>query len=123
MQNYRLYFSYSTSRGRDTYGYTIVSLREAGTDRLIDRQIGGGYCMRGACLGNFIKQEFGDRLEELAPDIDNLYGLARGHNGKLYVSGSAGINSMAHILKALGYELYTYNAGKNRDMVLIDKIK
>jgi hypothetical protein len=58
--------TWGTSRGRDTYGYTVCSLRYNG--RLIARCNGGGYDMRGTVIGNFVTWAFGPELRALKPE-------------------------------------------------------
>jgi hypothetical protein len=57
--------TWGTSRGRDTYGYTVCSLRYNG--RLISRCNGGGYDMRGTVVGNFVTWAFAPELRLLKP--------------------------------------------------------
>jgi hypothetical protein len=63
LESFALLFKWTTSRGRDTYGYNICSLwvrerKEATT-------CGGGYDMKGKVLGDFIEKRFQDRLLKL----------------------------------------------------------
>ncbi len=58
-------FRWTTSRGRDTYGYTICTLYVDG-DR-VARCNGGGYDMKGTCFGNFLASHYADRLRALKP--------------------------------------------------------
>lgn len=69
-----LEFRWGVSRGRDSYGYTICSLWVDG--RKVASCNGGGYDMKGTCLGNFIAGRFADRLRALDPvKAKELYGL------------------------------------------------
>ena len=79
-----LEFRWTVSRGRDTYGYNICSLYADG--RKVARCNGGGYDMKGTCLGNFIASHYADRLVKLplevfqghrrnGQDVTELYGL------------------------------------------------
>ena len=45
-----LTFKWTVSRGRDSYGYNIVTLRVDGDK--VSSCNGGGYDMKGTCLGN-----------------------------------------------------------------------
>lgn len=58
-----LEFKWSVSRGRDSYGYNICTLFFDGEK--VARCNGGGYDMKGTCLGNFIASRFADRLLKL----------------------------------------------------------
>jgi hypothetical protein len=60
---YRLQLKWGTSRGRDTYGYTICSLYVDG--QKVASCNGGGYDMRGAVLGDWIAREFQTELVTL----------------------------------------------------------
>lgn len=62
--NHELRITYGTSRGRDTYGYTLVSLREYG--RKVATCNGGGYDMRGTVFGEWLEKTYGERLLKLA---------------------------------------------------------
>lgn len=61
-----LEIKWTTSRGRDTYGYNVCTLYADG--RKVARCNGGGYDMEGACLGNWLTYAYPDRLRELRPD-------------------------------------------------------
>lgn len=60
-----LEFKWTTSRGRDTYGYAVCTLYADG--RKVARCNGGGYDMKGTCLGSYLEVAFADRLRELKP--------------------------------------------------------
>lgn len=60
-----LEFKWTVSRGRDTYGYNICTLYTDGVK--VARCNGGGYDMKGTCLGNFIAHAYADRLLALKP--------------------------------------------------------
>lgn len=61
-QEVRLEFKWGTSRGRDSYGYTTCSLYADGIR--VAACNGGGYDMRGTCLGHFLAGAFADRLRQ-----------------------------------------------------------
>ncbi len=61
-----LEFAWTVSRGRDTYGYNVVTLRADG--RKVARCNGGGYDMQGTCLGSFLESAYADRLRALKPE-------------------------------------------------------
>lgn len=58
-----LEFKWSTSRGRETYGYAICSLYAHGTR--VASCNGGNYDMKGTSLGHWIAKAFRDRLLRL----------------------------------------------------------
>lgn len=66
MNKHTLEFKWGVSRGRDTYGYNICSLYVDG--RKAASCNGGGYDMKGTCLGNFIASAYTDRLVQLKPE-------------------------------------------------------
>ena len=57
---------WTTSRGRDTYGYTICSLFEGSHKQTSCN--GGGYDMRGTVVGNWITRTFREELLRLKPE-------------------------------------------------------
>lgn len=65
-----LKFKYSTSRGRDSYGYTICSLWVNG--QKVSSTCGGGYDMKGTALGHWIAKEF---QKDLNTFKKSFYGL------------------------------------------------
>lgn len=128
-----LEFKYGTSRGRDTYGYRIVTLYVDGKKAASCN--GGGYDMFGTCLGNWMQKQFQTELLAMADRAHAIYWCnadgsraARGNeyrevrDGGLYgmaaitnvetgkvrvvsLDGACGDSSMRNILKALGFEL------------------
>lgn len=61
-----LEFRWGTSRGRDTYGYTICTLYVDGSK--VSSCNGGGYDMKGTALGRYIARDFAARLNALKPE-------------------------------------------------------
>lgn len=128
-----LTFKYSTSRGRDTYGYTIVSLYVDGNK--VSTTNGGGYDMRGTVLAHYIKDNYLERLKALkgnrgSDDIPGgYYGLtfycvpqdnSRAEYHKEYqegdtivLDGACGISEIVRIADAIGITLTTARMGKN----------
>lgn len=104
---------YTTSRGADTYGWNICTLRIDG--RRIASCKGGGYDMRGTCLAGWIEKQFPDELRRLSPA--EFYGLSfwdqrakkfrkRWRPGYIVgLDGGCGWNSMERILNAIGFRL------------------
>lgn len=58
-----LTFKVTTSKGVNTYGYNIVSLYEDGSK--VASCNGGGYDMRGKCLGEYLTSHYLPQLEKL----------------------------------------------------------
>ena len=67
---YNLKFRWTTSRGRDTYGYNICSLLVNGEK--VAACNGGGYDMEGTSLGDWIARKFKDKLLKFDKEF---YGL------------------------------------------------
>jgi len=65
-----LKFKYTTSRGRDSYGYNICSLWVDGEK--VSSTCGGGYDMKGKALGYWIARKF---EKELLKFNKSFYGL------------------------------------------------
>ena len=65
-----LKFKYTTSKGRDSYGYNICSLWVDGEKQ--SSTCGGGYDMKGTALGNWIARKF---EKELLKFNKSFYGL------------------------------------------------
>lgn len=104
---------FTTSRGEETYGWNICTLRIDG--RQVASCKGGGYDMRGTCLAGWIEKQFPNELRRLSPA--NYYGLQfwdprakkfRKHWRPGYVvglDGCCGWSSMERILNAFGFFL------------------
>lgn len=64
MRNFKLLvWKWTTSRGQDTYGYNICSLYADGVK--MASTCGGGYDMKGTAYGDFIQDEYQERLLKL----------------------------------------------------------
>lgn len=63
---------WSISRGRDTYGYNIVTLTDTTTGKRY-RCMGGGYDMTGTVFGQWLEDVHQDELTTLTPDYINHY--------------------------------------------------
>ena len=104
-----LAFTYGTSRAENSYGYNLVTLTGVVGNESKYRECGGGYCMIGSAMGQFIQDQFGDALKELTGQVENFYGFFN-RNNKVSVDGACGVDCMEKILKnLLGYEIsYEY---------------
>ena len=67
---YNLKFKWTTSRGRDTYGYNICSLFVNGEK--VAACNGGGYDMQGTSLGDWIARKFKDQLLKFDQEFTGL---------------------------------------------------
>lgn len=113
-------FKRTTSRGRDTYGYAICTLYVDGVKATCCN--GGGYDMRGTCLGEWITEAFQDKLRKLPANsgsgdkLKGFYGLSHfDQSSKKWVhtwnknvkksscNGACGFSTMECILTACGY--------------------
>lgn len=111
-----LALSWSTSKGRDTYGYNIARLDDTSTGERY-RTCGGGYDMVGTVFGQWLAKTFQDELKahlQTLPMVDcgysvtgylkteGLYGLTVTPKGDVQLNGACGIESMISIAKAIG---------------------
>lgn len=140
-----LKITYGTSRGRDTYGYKLVSLFERG--KKVASCNGGGYDMRGTVFGDWLFQNYQERLLALARkpgamdtwDWDGSSYLkkqtekrAKYYGGSFYrkpkdpkaspyvsLDGACGFTSMTLIAEAIGLKIRDIDAGKRLDIFLI----
>jgi len=129
--------TFGTSRGRDTWGYTIVTLRQQGArgqymEPYPPRRYscnGGGYDMKGTVLGQFLADFFREGLKKLSSE--EFYGLffwsksapgkpykkhIRYHDGDdIIADGACGWSCMRDILNALGFEIRQVAKSSNRE--------
>jgi hypothetical protein len=70
-----LEFKWTTSRGRDSYGYNICSLYVDGCK--VSSCNGGGYDMEGTAFGNWLAKAYADKLRDLPTGklAKTFYGL------------------------------------------------
>ena len=64
LKNHVLTFTWSTSKGRDTFGYNLLTLRENGEK--VASTCGGGYDMMGTVLADWLEKAYPSRLLALA---------------------------------------------------------
>ncbi len=116
-----LQISWSTSKGRDTYGYNICRLMDQNAQKRY-RCMGGGYDMLGTVVGDWLQANFQSRLQFLAKSdnrtlVDcgysvpgwtkcpDLYGLTFNPKGEARIDGACGIESVLRIAEAIGLTL------------------
>ena len=117
-----LSITWSTSRGRDTYGYNICRLDSRATGKRY-RTCGGGYDMTGTVVGEWLEAEHQPELQALAARVPledcnyavpgyrrptreaGLYGLTIRPDGSVSLDGACGIRSMEIIAEAIGLRL------------------
>ena len=98
-----LRIKWSTSRGRDTYGWNVCTLTDETTGKRF-RTTGGGYDMAGTVFGDWLEAEAQDALSAL-PDEELTYGARRRADGTVSLDGACGINCMHRAAAAIGAEL------------------
>ena len=131
-----LEFKWTVSKGRQTYGYNICTLRVDG--KKVSSCNGGGYDMNGTVLGDWIAKEFSNELTKLeipwtkrnGDDVQEYYGLSF-HDpnydpGKTIIDGET-IEQREKDGKSVGLERYQsfYSASsriptKNHTVPLLD---
>jgi len=114
-----LSISWSTSRGRDTYGYNICRLDDRNNGKRY-RTCGGGYDMIGTVFGEWLADVYQDRLQAFfVANQDKLeryastqrlihpdyYGAFVRPDGSISLDGACGIESMRRIAEALALEV------------------
>ena len=130
-----LHIRVSTSKGRDTYGYTIVTATDNATDKAY-RTCGGGYDMRGTVVADWLESVAQDRLLALAAlcgrddsrtygtdnkwaPIKGYYGSTINPDGSISLDGGCGIESIRHIAEAVGIVIRgCYGTGRKRDSLI-----
>lgn len=107
-----LAITWSTSRGRDTYGYNICRLDVRSTSQRY-KCMGGGYDMLGTVVGQWLQGVYHRRLLDFMlsiPHADEPYGIRLHYSTErrpahITLDGSCGIESMVHIAEAIGISL------------------
>ena len=120
---------YTESRGCDTYGELICTLRECGEK--VARCNGGGYDMAGTVFAEWLKIHFEEELKRLCASdyfaLDFYDPRAKKyrkhyHNGcRVCVDGGCGFESVERILEKIGFtvrKVERYNFGGGRYVVV-----
>jgi len=105
-----LSLKWSVSRGRDTYGYNIVTLTDNPTGKKY-RAYGGGYDMVGVVFSRWMDDNYRERYQSL--DLNGYYGLREGDDGYRYTDGACGLNCMMGIAVAIGLNYQTVYSRKD----------
>ncbi len=139
MDTHRLTVTWTTSRGYETAGWNVATLREDG--RYIARTKGGGYDMRGTVFGEWLERTYQEDLRALratvktrpyagagwvAPDRDDpaawrLYGLTWGPDGRASLDGGCGMSSMERIAASIGLDVTTIDASRKVDVIIVTR--
>jgi len=93
-----LELKWSVSRGRETYGYNIATLRTQDGKRYTCN--GGGYDMIGTVFGAWLQDVHQAGLTRL--DVSQYYGATKRDDGSVHLDGACGLESIRDIAKALG---------------------
>lgn len=138
-----LTITWGTSRGSDTYGYTLCTLRENGAVKA--KCNGGGYDMRGTALGNWLAAEYQARLMKIASRFHGIawdgerYQNLSAPNEKIMLyggtfydtprvkklaphvelDGGCGFSSMQRIAEAIGLQVRQTDASKKLDIITV----
>jgi len=126
-----LTISTSTSRGADTYGYTIVRLDDPTTGKRY-RCMGGGYDMVGTVFAEWLQETHQDALQAVKgrayyspgdlmhPNADGLYGMRLRSDGTVTLDGACGLESIRRIAKEIGVDVTTtYSKRAGRTVALV----
>ena len=97
-------FSYGTSRGRDTYGYNIVTLTSSAQGKKF-RCMGGGYDMHGQVLGEYVQYCATQEQLRAAVSADDSLPVTVLHTGCAVVVGASGEASVLRLMRAIGWEV------------------
>lgn len=112
-----LSLKWTVSRGRDTYGYNIVTLTDQSTGKKY-RTDGGNYDMQGVVFSEWMDDNYRERYKSL--DASSYYGLFVGSDGHMYTDGACGLNCMERIAEAIGLdyqEVYSRKDGLTNILV------
>lgn len=132
----QILLKYGVSKGRDTYGYNIVTMYVDGTK--VTQTCGGGYDMRGTVLGKYATEQYKELLKSLTANYGSMdttkgfYGLNfyskehERHNtyhegDNVYIDGACGWSSVERILNEIGVTIeWLRDLGtKNTDAILL----
>ena len=126
----KLTLSWSTSKGRDTYGYNICRLDDRNNGQRF-RTIGGGYDMIGTVFGQWLETYYQKELMEISQQAkrvfnqqkewidcgrsDSFYGMNYYVNdGRISLDGACGLECMIRIAEAIGLEVERDHIAKGR---------
>ncbi len=114
MHEHHLIVKHSTSRGRDTMGYSIVAIWEGKNSY---KTCGGGYDMLGTVFGQWLYANYKEKLNTLVPYDPQYsdkfyqergyyqalgnYGLFQ-YNEEFYLDGACGLSCMISIASKIG---------------------
>lgn len=125
-----LKFKYTTSKGRDTYGYNICSLYVNGEKKYTCN--GGGYDMKGTVFANYIQNNYQEQLKKLnskdyygmwfykdnGTSVERVDTYEESNKKGAFLDGGCGFDSMKKILKACNAEMEIIDHDKHWDNVI-----
>lgn len=134
MKNYYLEITFGVSRGRDTYGYNIVTVRD-GNQKY--RTCGGGYDMIGTVFAQWLWNKYKERIiQTCVPvdyDIKDTIEKIKQHKeadygfftskGDYWLDGACGLSSIQQIAKKIGLTIqtdYDRKRDKTRGWIVTD---
>ena len=97
-------FTYGVSRGRDTYGYNIVTLTSSAQGKKF-RCMGGGYDMHGQVLGEYVQYCATQEQLRAAVSADDSLPVTVLHTGCAVVVGASGEVGVLRLMRAIGWEV------------------
>lgn len=138
MTEHTLNITWTVSRGRNTYGYHVVTLCERGEVKA--RCNGGGYDMRGTVFAEWLENAFQERLLKIGSRLsyqvnkkgersrneakNHLYGgTFNRQKNKVTLDGGCGFSSIERIAEAIGLKVRLIDASKGTDIVLVSDSK
>lgn len=84
---------------------------------------GGGYDKKGTALGEWMQNEFQEELKKLyagKKKESDYYGMNKSDtDGKIWLDGACGFNSMENILNAIGYGFERVGSSKSVDKYIL----
>lgn len=136
MTTHDLTITYGTSRGAETYGYGLVTLRENGKKKA--SACGGGYDMRGTVFANWLEIEYQAQLRnklrhktryiyreggdgfKAREGKNTLYGSTLyADTGEVKLDGGCGFDSIRRIAEAIGLSVRLISTGKTSDVIVV----
>ncbi len=102
MTEKHLEIKWTISKARDSYGYNICTVWDK-TKRY--HCMGGGYDMLGTAFGNWLKENYKDRLDILASDpLTEYYGFTIYAGRDWRLDGACGLECMIKVAEAIGID-------------------
>lgn len=141
MQLYNLHFKWTVSKGRETFGYNIVTLYVDG-DKVASCN-GGGYDMEGTVFAEWLQNAFQKELMNIANEANTKYLITKDdkHNrlsdngtyygmsyysyedkpkkNKVILDGACGMSSMERIAEAIGLKTKHIKGSKNNNYMTV----